>query len=186
MFQPSFKLESKSRIGSKVKKKFHAPQTPCSRLINDSRVSAETKAFLLKELQDKDPVQLLHEIRNTQAALVALSRSDEVSVEQKKSLDDFLSELPRLWEQGESRPTHQPKPTRVRDYRTRLDPFEGDWTTILEWLQKEPDVAASSLLERLRDTRPEKYADDKTLRTLQRRIGQWRCIMAKQLVVGTT
>jgi len=62
----------------------------------------------------------------------------------------------------------------------------GNWTTILEWLQKEPDVTASSLLERLRAAQPEKYADDKTLRTLQRRIGQWQCIMAKQLVVGTT
>ena len=108
MFQPSFKLESKSRIGSKVKKKFHAPQTPYSRLINDPRVSAETKEFLWKELRDKDPLQLLHEIRKTQAALVALSSNDEVSTEQKSSLDDFLSQLPRLWEQGESRPTHQP------------------------------------------------------------------------------
>ena len=57
--------------------------------------------------------------------------------------------MPRLWEKWESRPTHQPKPTRTRNYRTRLDPFDGDWTTILEWLQKEPDVAASSLLERV-------------------------------------
>ena len=48
----------------------------------------------------------------------------------------------KLWEQGESRPTHQPKPIRTRNYRTRLDPFEDDWSTILEWLQKEPDVAA--------------------------------------------
>jgi len=55
---------------------------------------------------------------------------------------------------------------------------------LLDWLQKETDVAASSLLERLQAAKPEKYADDKTLRTLQRRIGQWRCIMAKQLVVG--
>jgi hypothetical protein len=186
MFQPSFKLESKSRIGSKVTKKYHAPQTPCSRLINDPSVSAETKEVLRRELSDKDPLQLLHEIRKTQEALVALSSNVEVSTEQRNSLDDFLLQLPRLWEQGESRPTHQPKPIRTRNYRTRLDPFEGDWSTILEWLQKEPDVAASTLLERLQASKPDKYADDKTLRTLQRRIGQWRCIMAKQLVVGTT
>ena len=75
---------------------------------------------------------------------------------QGDSLDDFLLQLPRLWEQGESRLTHQPKPIRTRNYRTRLDPFEGDWTTILEWLQKEPDVAASSLLERLQAANPDK------------------------------
>ena len=91
---------------------------------------------------------------------------------------------PRLSEQGESRPVHQPKPTRVRNYHTWPDRFEGDWTNICEWLQKEPDATKSSLLERLQTANAEKYADDNNLRTLQRRIGQWRCLIAKQLVVG--
>ncbi len=55
---------------------------------------------------------------------------------------------------------------------------------ILEWLEKEPDATASSLLERLKSKAPAKYGD-KQLRSLQRRIGQWRYIMAKQLVTGT-
>ena len=57
--------------------------------------------------------------------------------------------------------------------------YNGDWTTILEWLQKKPDAAASSWLERTHETKPDKYADEKTLRTLQRRIGQWRSITSK-------
>ncbi len=44
----------------------------------------------VKELRDKDPLQLLHEIRKTQAALVAMSSNDEVSTEQKNSLDDSI------------------------------------------------------------------------------------------------
>lgn len=185
LFQPSFKLISKSRNGAKVTKKFHSPKTPCDRLLSDPRVSSESKGYLSSNRAEQDPLELLHEIRKTQSALVTLSTEGSLSQEQKNSLEDFLSQLPLLWKQGESRPTHQPKPTRTRDYRTRPDPFEGDWTTILEWLEEQPDATASSLLERLRAKSPEKY-DDKQLRTLQRRIGQWRYIMAKQLVMGTT
>jgi hypothetical protein len=105
--------------------------------------------------------------------------------EQQIDLEGFLAQLPELWKKGEARPTHQPKPTRTRDYRTHRDPFEGDWTTILEWLEKAPDATASSLLERLIERSPEKY-ESKQLRTLQRRVGQWRFIMAKQLVTGST
>ena len=34
-FQPSFKLRSKERQGGKVKKSYHAPLTPCDRLVRD-------------------------------------------------------------------------------------------------------------------------------------------------------
>ena len=91
---------------------------------------------------------------NTNAVRVENSRSFggpwlALQLIEQLKLDELLLQMPRLWEQGESRPTHQPNPTPGLDYRTIRDPFEGDWTTILEWLQTEPDVAASSLLERL-------------------------------------
>jgi hypothetical protein len=184
MFQPSFKLMSKTRNGARVTKKFHAPQTPCDRLLNDPRVSPESKEYLLANQHEHDPVELLHKIRRTQSALVSLSSEGSLSPEQQTGLEEFLSQLPELWKKGEARPTHEPKPTRTRDYRTRPDPFEGDWMEILEWLEKEPDASASSLLERLIAKSPEKY-DAKLLRTLQRRVSQWRSIMAKQLVTGT-
>ncbi|WP_218933503.1 hypothetical protein [Rubripirellula lacrimiformis] len=176
---------SKSRNGAKVTKKFHSPQTPCDRLFGDLRVSTESKEYLLRNRNEQDPLKLLHEIRQTQAALVSLSTEGSLSQEQQIDLEEFLAQLPGLWKKGEARPTHQPKPTRTRDYRTRRDPFEGDWTTILEWLEKTPDATASSLLERLIERTPDKY-DSQHLRTLQRRVGQWRYIMAKQLVTGST
>ncbi|MFO1066663.1 MAG: ISNCY family transposase [Pirellulales bacterium] len=185
LFQPSFKLISKTRNGAKVSKKFHAPKTPCDRLLSDPRVSTESKEYLSNSRDEQDPLELLHEIRKTQSALASLASDGILSAEQQSSLEDFLSQLPTQWKQGESRPTHQPKPKRTREYRTHPDPFEGDWTTILEWLEKQPDATATSLLERLKAKSPEKY-DDRQLRSLQRRIGQWRYIMAKQLVIGTT
>ena len=42
----------------------------------------------------------------------------------------FLSQLPRLWQQGEARPTHGEAPAKARDFRTREDPFEGVWSQL--------------------------------------------------------
>jgi hypothetical protein len=148
-------------------------------------VSKSSKKFVDENLHKHDPLELLHEIRKTQSALTALANDDSESAEQQESLDEFLSHLPRLWKQGEARPTHTPAPKRERNYCTRPDPFEGDWKTILEWLQEQPDATATSLLERLKSNAPGKY-QDKHLRTLQRRVSEWRHIMAKQLVTGTT
>lgn len=183
-FQPSFKLLSKSRIGAKVTKQFLSPKTPCDRLLSDPRVSTESKEYLSTLRREPDPLELLHEIRKTQEALASLTTEGSLSQTQQCSLEDFLAQLPELWKRGDARPTHQPKPTQTRDYRTRLDPFEGDWTTILQWLEQQPDATASSMLERLIAKSPDKYVEGQ-LRTLQRRVGQWRCIMAKQLVTGT-
>ena len=52
---------------------------------------------------------------------------------------------------------------------------------ILRWLQREPDVTAKTLFQRLQCERPEHYSDGQ-LRTLQRRLKQWRHLMARQLV----
>jgi len=48
-------------------------------------------------------------------------------------------------------------------------------------LQQEPDVTAKSLLKRLQYKYPERFVDGQ-LRTLQRRIKEWRKIMARELV----
>lgn len=65
--------------------------------------------------------------------------------------------------------------------QTRADPFEEDWPTVLEWLEAAPDSTAKSLFERLMSEQPGKYKTSQ-LRTLQRRVRQWRKLMAKQLV----
>jgi len=44
-FQPSFKLLSKHREGSKVKKSYAKPATPCDRLIADPRVQSHLKKY---------------------------------------------------------------------------------------------------------------------------------------------
>ena len=61
------------------------------------------------------------------------------------------------------------------------DPFEGVWCDVLSWLQEDPDAKAIALLNRLKSAHPDRFSDTH-LRTLQRRVQQWRGIMAKKLV----
>ncbi|MEX1027797.1 MAG: hypothetical protein WD049_07295 [Candidatus Paceibacterota bacterium] len=82
--------------------------------------------------------------------------------------------LPHLWESGEVRPTHRRREDQPRYWRTRKDPFAGVWSEILLWLQDEPDASAKLLFERLRKKHPEHDFPPGQLRTLQRRIRQWR------------
>ncbi len=52
---------------------------------------------------------------------------------------------------------------------------------MLSWLQEDPDAKAIALLNRLKPAHPDRFSDTH-LRTLQRRVQQWRGIMAKKLV----
>ena len=51
------------------------------------------------------------------------------------------------------------------------------------WLQKEPDSIAKVLLQRLDEKYPGRFGS-KLLRTLQRRLGEWRRTMARRRVFG--
>ena len=55
------------------------------------------------------------------------------------------------------------------------------WCEILDWLQQQPDAKAAELLDRLMARYPNRYSR-RQLRTLQRRVRQWRIVVAKQLV----
>ena len=60
-----------------------------------------------------------------------------------------------------------------RTWRTRPDPFESDWAWVTKQLELAPDLEAKTLFEVLQENHPERYQDGQ-LRTLQRRIKQWR------------
>ena len=183
-FQPSFKLLEKTREGSatlKRYKRYSPPATPCDRLLQHQAVSDEAKEQLTQHRASLDPVDLLHAIREAQAALVAVSSPDHGDPAQQESLDQFLSQLPTLWQQGENRPTHAPRNRGPRHWRTRPDPFEGVWQDILGWLETEPDITARTILDRLCSHHPEQFGDGH-LRTLQRGVKKWRGVMARKLV----
>jgi hypothetical protein len=182
-FQPSMKLRSKARQGAKVKKTYHKPATPCERLLGHASVAEAVKEKLRAEQGQLDPLELLHRIRDAQAALAALSSGEFSSGQERESLEQFLAGLPELWRQGEARPTHRESAPPPRDWRTRKDPFEKVWPEILLWLQETPDASAKALLDRLDKKYPGQFPEGQ-LRTLQRRVRDWRQVMARSLVHG--
>ena len=131
-----------------------------------------------------DPVSLLHTIRASQSALAAVGSAESGSTPDGESLESFLSQLPDLWRQGEVRPTHAQRAQAARWWRSRPDSFEGVWCEVLGWLQQRPDASAAELMDRLIRRYPEHYSR-RQLRTLQRRVRQWRSVMAKQLVYAS-
>ena len=181
-FQPSFKLRERVRDGSKIKKSYHAPATPCDRLLAHPGISQGIKDTLRNQQCLLDPVGLLHRIRQGQSALATLSTGQPVDGPSQGDLNQFLSKLPESWRSGEVRPTHQKGSEKTRNWRTREDPFARVWADILLSLQSEPDCTATSLLDRLIKNYPEQH-DASQLRTLQRRVGEWRASMARTLVL---
>jgi len=144
-FQPSFKLRKKIRNGAKVKRTYYPPATPCDRLLKHPAVDEQIKEKLRLQRKQLDPVELLHRIRQGQSALSALTSTDHVTKGPgRESLEQFLTQLPRLWREGEVRPTHRIKSSKPRHWRTHKDAFEGVWYEVLDWLQQEPDVIAKT------------------------------------------
>jgi hypothetical protein len=87
------------------------------------------------------------------------------------------------WKDGEVRLTHRKRVTGPRTWRTRVDPFESAWSTVERWLQEQPDATAKGLLQRLREETNMRF-DPGQLRTLQRRVKEWRTEIARRLVFG--
>jgi hypothetical protein len=185
-FQPSFKLKSKTRQGAKVSKKYETPATPNERLLANGRVTEECKKQLRQTFSVLDPVQLLNQIRECQRILAAfeVGGGGEVAAETDQELSRFVKSLSTAWQAGEVRPTHRKRFTGPRSWRTRIDPFEKVWPLVEQWLNEQPDTTAKDLFLRLQVETSEPFTPGQ-LRTLQRRVKQWRTEIARQLVFGS-
>jgi hypothetical protein len=186
-FQPSFKLAEKTRDGAKVIKRYHPPATPYQRLLADPRVSAEVRRQVQSVNAALDPVALLRKIRLAQQQLVEIADRTavgEFTAPDAPTLEQFLAALRTAWQGGEVRPTSRPKEKAKRG-RRRPDPLVLVTTDLRAWYEAEPWRTSRELLERLQGEQPDVYPD-KLLRTLQRRVKDWRRTKAHQLVFGVT
>jgi hypothetical protein len=184
-FQPSFKLAEKTRDGAKVIKRYHPPATPYQRLLADPRASDEARRRVEAINASLDPVVLLREIRLAQQQLVEIADRTAVGefpAPDAPTLDQFLAGLRTAWQGGEVRPTSRPKEKAKRG-RRRPDPLVAVTMDLRSWYEAEPWRTSRELLERLQAERPDAYPD-KLLRTLQRRVKEWRREKAHQLVFG--
>ncbi|MFW7269277.1 ISNCY family transposase [Gluconacetobacter sp. Hr-1-5] len=188
-FQPSFKLLSKERNGARIVKRYHVPATPRQRAEDDRRIGDRVKEALKVEAATLDPIGLLQTIRQLQEELVSLS--DETvpgshGAPDTVTLDTFLASLKTVWESGPViRPTHRRKTSGPRE-RRRPDPLADVGGELQGWFSEEPWRTGRHFLERLQTTYPGRYPDG-LLRTVQRRIRDWRAAAAEALyAVGAT
>jgi hypothetical protein len=186
-FQPSFKLKSKVREGAKVTKKYYVPATPYERLLATERVTEQCKDQLRQVFSTLDPVELLNRIREAQRNLThheAGSLNDKAA-ETSQELSRFVESLSTAWRDGEVRATHRKEVTGPRSWRTRVDPFQNIWPLVEQWLNEQPDATAKALFQRLQSHTPTPFAAGQ-LRTLQRRVREWRTAIARKLVLGAS
>ncbi len=113
--------------------------------------------------------------------MAALGSGDLSESSERERLEEFLAKLPEQWRVGEVRPTHRDRQNSMRLWRTRKDPFEEVWPEILLWLERDPNSTAKSLMEQLHRDYLGRFLAGQ-LRTLQRRVREWRCVMEKSLV----
>jgi hypothetical protein len=185
-FQPSFKLKSKTRQGSKVVKKYHPPATPYEQLLADERVDADLKQQLRKQFDSLDPLELLSQLRRAQEEIAHLEAG--VSAEPTPAvveLDYFVRSLGTAWRNGEVRAPYKKRRSDAKPHtwRTRPDPYEEVWPLLQQWLNEEPHATAKGLFRRLNTETNNRFKPGQ-YRTLQRRVADWQTAIARRLVLG--
>ena len=133
-----------------------------------------------------DPIRLLQQIRAAQQQLVDIADRPalgETAKPTSPALADFFSSLLTGWKEGEVRPTIIAK-TKPKRLRRRPDPFAAVTMELRGWFEAEPWHTSRELLERLQAQCPGVFPDGQ-LRTLQRRLKEWRREAAHRMVFGT-
>lgn len=187
MFQPSFKLESKSRIGSKVKKKYHAPETPCARLINDPKFLLKRKSFCGGNSVTKIPFSYSTRFEKHKQQWLRCQATTKCPLSKGTVLMIFFYSC-RDFGSSESQDQHINPNRFARGTIAHVSihskaigqPFSNGYRRNLTLLHQH---CWSDFKHRNRTSmRTTKHFE----RCNEERIGPWRCIIAKQLVVGTT
>jgi hypothetical protein len=186
LFQPSFKLKQKTRIGARVIKRYHAPAIPAARALAHLAVDEDNKTALRRLQAQSDPVQLIAEIRAAQAELG--QRIDRRGLDGAREpvapvdLTRFTTGLRIAWRQGEQRPTHRRPYRRRKPVPQRSSMLDDLHEQIRVWLAEAPGVTATEILERLKAAHPDRFTD-KQQRTVQRVVKQWRAQEARRIII---
>lgn len=117
-------------------------------------------------------------ITDRQVLLFRKLRRSGLSQETAAAKSGMTAKTARNYEVG-SLPSQMIQP---RGWRTRKDPFEEVWSSKIEPLLERDtagELQATTILEQLKAEKPDIYTD-KELRTLQRRVRDWRALRGPQ------
>ncbi|MER8402145.1 transposase family protein [Mesorhizobium sp. M1348] len=186
LFQPSFKLQEKTRIGARVIKRYHPPVPPAARVLAHPGVAEADKQRLQAMMETADPVLLFAGIRAAQEELGRRvdRRGLNTKIEEPAVIDlqRFAANLKTAWKSGETRPTHRRPYRRTKPYPKRPSMYEPFEAQIKGWLEEEPALSAASVLQRLTKIDPSRFKE-KNLRMVQRLVKVWRMEMAGLIIL---
>lgn len=195
--QPSMKLKEKTREGSHVQRRYDAAQTPFQRLLTAEVVSPETHARLTTLFASLDPVRLLRQLERLQDAVWQLAVVPRASPPPAQAVPPApvtfqgatcgvgeqtptgSAESPAAREAGtasgcQKRKYRRTKPDPIpHTWRTRPDPFADVMAGVSQRLEANPELTAKQLFQALQAEHPGQFPDVQ-LRTLQRRVAEWR------------
>ena len=181
-FQPSMKLQTKQREGSKVRRRYDQAQTPLERLLASGVLTAAQRQELERVAQALDPLRLLEQLEQLQKALwqhaVKPGTAGEASqtnatlrfavqhcAEPPVPEEGVIATHPSLRKRQRHEQTKSSR--RPRDWRTRKDPFEGCWEQVTAWLIANPERTGVSIFQELQQLYPDRWRLTQC-RTLQR------------------
>jgi hypothetical protein len=189
-FQPSMKLQGRRSRGEPgAMRRYDQARTPFQRLVASGVLTADAERRLTAIFEALDPVRLLRQIERLQAALWRCAEADSSeatgaapaasvrfdidacaspATPEGVGEDGWPSSRRDGWMRRRAR-----KPLGPRTYRTRPDPFAAVRSEIEELLGADPAQTASALFEDLQRRHPGVFPDGQ-LRTLQRRVKEWR------------
>lgn len=195
-FQPSLKLVKKVRDGARVSKYYDEAQTPYQRILASESVDDAIKSQLRGQFEKLDPVALLRQIEKLQDILWR-----HANIVTRLEDNDSLTEIrPKMSRRGqkvspvaESETLPEPIERSKRQYRrtkqepifrywrTRKDPYAAVWPEIEQQLARTPNVTGKMLFRWICQRHPGMFKPGQ-LRTLQRRVREWRLRLASKTV----
>ena len=186
LFQPSFKLQEKTRIGARVIKRYHPPVPPVAHVLAHPGVTELDKERLRAMVENADPVLLFAGIRAAQEELgrridrrgLHAKREEPIVVDRQR----FAANLKTAWRNGETRPTHRRPYRRTKPWPKRASMYEPFEAQIKAWLKEEPTLSAAGVLRRLTEIDPIRFTE-KNIRMVQMLVKAWRMEMAGLVIL---
>ena len=96
-FQPTMKLKSKERYGSRVKKRYDAPQTPYQRVLAAAEVTVADKKRLQLQYRQLNPAALKRELDEQRQELFRLATNKRPPKPKRRRNQETLQIKPHLW-----------------------------------------------------------------------------------------
>ena len=190
-FQPSMKLREKHRDGAKVNRQYDPARTPYQRLLAAGVLADADRERLLAFYGALDPVRLLRQLERLQDALWRHARVGEAlavpsAPRGELPLPQVFDHMAAQSRSGSPPATPEPngprmkrkyrrsgKPRVPRTWRTHPDAFAEVWGEVKEALALTPELTAKALFQELQVRYPGRFPAGQ-LRTLQRRVKEWR------------